>query len=208
MQQITKDKPRAVEKIENVCHSLCLQLFCWGFFTRLNESYHHHEWNSKSYTLGLQINQRLSSLDRWFPFRNLSNVVESRSKLTVCQKVMKICPIFRCEFDDNNTFFFERRVTADFHFECNTSGLCYVFILFWNVLLPLFHDLPWSSTLCHLLHHMHSIYDVILRHFECLLLFLLSLRLCYCTNSYAFPLMFVIAMPFYIWTLLVYINSR
>ena len=82
------------------------------------------------------------------------------------------------------------------------------FRLFRNVLSSSFHDLPWSSTLCHLLHHMHSIHDAILRHFECLLLFLLSSRLCCCTNSYAFPLMLIIAMPFHIWTLLVYINSR
>ena len=91
----------------------------------------------------------------------------------------------------------------------NVYMLCLLrFLYFWNVLSSSFHDLPWSSMLCHSLRHMHSIHDAILRHFECLLLFLLSSRLCHCTNSYAFPLMFVIAMPFYIWTLLVYINSR
>ena len=41
-----------------------------------------------------------------------------------------------------------------------------------------------------------------------LLLFLLFLRLCHCTNSYTFPHMFTIAMPFYNWTLVVYINSK
>ena len=43
-------------------------------------------------------------------------------------------------------------------------------------------------------------YHIIL---NALLLFLLFLRLCHCTNSYALPHMFTIAMPFYNWTLVV-----